>query len=64
MLPLAVCFGEVFTLESTGVVGFLDRADLHTPTYLSMNLGAGKRGDCWFKGGRAVDCFFFFLTFP
>lgn len=44
MLPVAVCFGEVFTLESSGIDGFLDRADLHTAKYLFINLFAGERG--------------------
>ncbi|CAB1118787.1 unnamed protein product [Ectocarpus sp. CCAP 1310/34] len=54
MLPLAVCFGEVFTLESTSLVGFLDRADLHTPTYLGINLGAGAAG--FFLNFAALWC--------
>lgn len=44
MLPVAVCFGEVFTFEKFGIEGFLDRSDLHTPKYMSINLFAGERG--------------------
>ncbi|CAM9195790.1 unnamed protein product [Hapterophycus canaliculatus] len=41
MLPVAICFGEVFTMDSVGIDGFLDRQDLHTAKYLSINLFAG-----------------------
>ena len=42
MLPVAVCFGEVFTFENSGIQGFLDRPDLHSPMYLLVNLFAGE----------------------
>lgn len=59
MLPLAMCFGEVFTLQSTGLVGFLDRADLHTTKYLTMNLFAGKLIGS--RAGSGLHFFFFFV---
>lgn len=42
MLPVAVCFGELFTFENYGVTGFLDNDNLHTFVYMSMNLFAGE----------------------
>lgn len=41
MTPIAMLFGEVFT-NREGLVGFLEREDLHTFKYLSLNLFAGK----------------------
>ncbi|CAM9669631.1 unnamed protein product [Scytosiphon promiscuus] len=54
MLPVAVCFGEVFTFDSVGIEGFLDRQDLHTMKYLSINLFAGAAG--FFLNFAALWC--------
>eukprot|EP00903_Cladosiphon_okamuranus_P010193 g9652.t1 len=54
MLPVAVCFGEVFTFEKFGIEGFLDRADLHTFKYMSINLFAGAAG--FFLNFAALWC--------
>eukprot|EP00752_Nemacystus_decipiens_P016768 g15005.t1 len=54
MLPVAVCFGEVFTFESSGIVGFLDRSDLHTAKYMFINLFAGAAG--FFLNFAALWC--------
>lgn len=42
MLPVAVCFGEVFTFEGQEEEGFLARDELHTPKYMFVNLFAGE----------------------
>lgn len=42
MLPVAICFGEVFTFEGYDVTGFLDNDRLHTLSYISCNLFAGE----------------------
>lgn len=43
MFPIALFSGEVWS-AGEDKMGFLDRKDLHTPTYLSLNFLAGECG--------------------
>ncbi|CAM9926190.1 unnamed protein product [Pylaiella littoralis] len=55
MLPVAVCFGEVFTFDGQETEGFLSRGDLHTPKYMLINLfAAGAAG--FFLNFAALWC--------
>lgn len=42
LLPVAMVMGEVWTTEYSEKTGFLDRSELHTPGYLSLNVFAGE----------------------
>lgn len=46
LLPVAIMLGELWTFDSlrekSDKIGFLDREDLHTPSYILLNIFAGE----------------------
>lgn len=58
LLPVAIMLGELWTFDSlrekSDKIGFLDREDLHTPSYILLNIFAGAAG--FFLNFAALWC--------